>query len=133
MVIDPISGNAIAAAQAKLNSPMIGRTTTEYVITKKGIIVYNDHFNLRLWEIAAAALVGAAIYYTPSVLEAVWDFVPDVPSLSDVLKKGEGEIPSKIFFEPVVEKITKRESPIIPKDKPGLYWPWEEGYKWWWE
>lgn len=69
-MVDPISGTAIAEAAKRLESGGIGRSTKEFVTTPKGMIVYEDTFEVKLWEIAAAAGIGAVIYYLPDLIRA---------------------------------------------------------------
>lgn len=130
MDIDPISGNAISAAQAKLETPAIGRSTTEYKFTKSGVIIYKDNFNLRLWEIAAAAFVGAAIYYVPDILK-IWDIDVDL-DLGKAFKEKRKEVPSKIFLEPIIT----RPSPVTEfyeRPRKDIVMPWEEDFPWPWK
>lgn len=116
--MDPISATAIGEAAKRLESGGIGRSTKEYVMTSKGMIVYEDTFEVKLWEIAVAAGIGALIYYLPDLIRAynpeaiVRDFFEDVLT-SDVPSTTEARTLTE-FAQIGAERLQQRALLALP-------------------
>lgn len=118
--MDPISATVISDAAGKMkqaaNTPMIGRSTIETVITKKGTITYEDKFSLRLWEIGAVALVGAAIWYFPQVVNA---FSPG--AIIDTLGDGLRDLNQSLAGAQPIHQMTPEQRAALQQERPDLW------------
>jgi len=70
-----VSVGALAKAQESLGSGGIGRSTKTIYEHGGRIYVEDDHFGVKLWEIGAVAVAGAAIWYVPQWMEAWLDII----------------------------------------------------------
>lgn len=91
--IQTVSSLLIAAAQKGkevMSHPVIGSKQT--IVYKKGkkVITQENSFNVRGWELAFGALIGAAIFYFPSAYNAWNSGMGNIEKTLWDIAKGEG-------------------------------------------